>query len=228
MLEKELKIKHMAVIGIVLVVITALFTGLGTLAYFSATQTSGTNLLETGTIEFSVDGQDPWNATFNETLDDAKPGLVRWANVTIENTGKNPADLWVKIFNVTTGDINLTTAEKIEDPDGTIHDIDTVTRYSLYVDGNQEISYAEDFTISDGAHNLAGATTGINDTYIYLGNLDTGQGWPVNQSFLLDHNVTNWAQADYMNFQIEFYAQQSQGDPQPPAPTPELAGHGRT
>ncbi len=112
-------------------------------------------------------------------------------------------------------------------------DIDGVIRYDLYNNtgsGLQPIIRDTDgYTISTGTHNLTGAlqTTAIKNQWIYLGNIPSGATWQINQSYLMDQNVTNWAQSDNMTFNVVFYAQQSQGSPPPAAPSPELPGHGR-
>ena len=103
--------KKVLLISIMLIALTALLTGVGTMAYFSSTQTSGPNLLSTGSISINVNGQDPWSGTFNATLADVKPGLKRWGNVTVQNTGQNQADLWLNTINVVTDNGSNTSAE---------------------------------------------------------------------------------------------------------------------
>ena len=220
--------KKVLLISILLITLTALLTGVGTMAYFSSTQTSGPNLLSTGSITINVNGQDPWSGTFNATLADMKPGLKLWGNVTVQNTGLNQADLWLGIINVVTSNGSNTTAELLE---AHAFDIDGVIRYDLYNNtGSGLVAMITDndaYSISIGSHNLTGQTTQMKDRWIYLGNIPSSATWQINQSFMMDRNVTNWAQTDNMTFNVVFYAQQSQGSPQPAAPSPELSGHGR-
>jgi len=222
--------KKVLLISIMLIALTALLTGVGTMAYFSSTQTSGPNLLNTGSITINVNGQDPWTGTFNATLADVKPGLKRWGNVTVQNTGQNQADLWLEIINVVTSNGSTTTAEALEPA---ANDIDGVIRYDLYNNtGSGLVAMITDndaYSISTGTHNLTGVlqTTAMRNNWIYLGNIPSSATWQINQSFMMDRNVTNWAQTDNMTFNVVFYAQQSQGSPQPAAPVPELSGHGR-
>jgi predicted ribosomally synthesized peptide with SipW-like signal peptide len=228
--KKEMSTKKVLLISIMLIALTALLTGVGTMAYFSSTQTSGPNLLSTGSISINVNGQDPWSGTFNATLADVKPGLKRWGNVSIQNTGQNQADLWLNTINVVTNNGSNTSAEILEPY---AFDIDGVIRYDLYNNtgsGLQPIIVDTDgYTISTGSHNLTGTlqTTAVKNQWIYLGNIPSGATWQINQSYMMDRNVTNWAQTDNMTFNVVFYAQQSQGTPQPAAPSPELPGHGR-
>jgi predicted ribosomally synthesized peptide with SipW-like signal peptide len=230
MQKKEMSTKKVVMISILLIALTALLTGVGTMAYFSSIQTSGTNLLSTGSITINVNGQDPWTGTFNATLADMKPGLKRWGNVTLENTGQNEADLWLSIINVVTDNGSDTSAELLEPA---ANDIDGVIRYDVYNNtgsGLQSmITDSDGFTISTGTHNLTGVfqTTAMKDQWIYIGNIPSGTTWQINQSFTMDRNVTNWAQTDNMLFNVVFYGQQSQGTPQPAAPSPELPGFGR-
>ena len=67
----------------------------------------------------------------------------------------------------------------------------------------------------------------MKDNYIFLGTIAAGQPMTVTQLFSMDCLTTNWAQGDEMNFKVEFYAQQNEGDLVPPAPTPELPGEER-
>ena len=220
--------KKVLLISILLITLTALLTGVGTMAYFSSTQTSGPNLLSTGSITINVNGQDPWSGTFNATLADLKPGLKLWGNVTVQNTGLNQADLWLEIINVVTSNGSTTNAELLEPVD---NDIDGVIHYDLYSNtgsGLQPMITDNDgYSISIGSHNLTEKTIPMKDQWIYLGNIPSSTTWQINQSFMMDRNVTNWAQTDNMTFNVVFYAQQSQGSPQPAAPSPELSGHGR-
>jgi predicted ribosomally synthesized peptide with SipW-like signal peptide len=63
--------------------------------------------------------------------------------------------------------------------------------------------------------------------YIYLGVLEPGESMCVIQSYHLDADVENWAQTDRVFFDMEFFAQQSEGEPPPTPPANELPGHGK-
>jgi spore coat-associated protein N len=213
--------KKRSILGMLLILVAILLIGSGTLAYFSDTETSGNNLFTTGTIDLAVNGDNPWTGTFNASLNDIKPGMLGWANVTLSNTGQNPMDVWLQIRNVET---NQGTDSEPESAEALASDIDGVSRYGLIVGGSSVLS-SSNYTISNGSHQLSGSTTGVKDEYIWLGNIASGNTLNVNQSFSLDSATTNWAQGDNMNFIVEFYAQQSQGTLSPPSP--ELSGHGR-
>ena len=68
---------------------------------------------------------------------------------------------------------------------------------------------------------------GVECNWIYLGLLEPGQSMCVIQSYHLDATVDNWGQSDRVVFDMEFLAQQTEGEPQPPPPGPELPGYGR-
>jgi predicted ribosomally synthesized peptide with SipW-like signal peptide len=225
----EISTKKIILLSIIGVALTATIVGVGTYAYFSASQVTGTHEFITGSISFSINGNDPWTGNFNGTMSDVKPGMTGWGNLTVENTGLNPADLWMMITNVTTMSMG-TNAAKASEPAAT--DIDSVTHYGVYnyTTGSAFPAVYVDpttYTISTGAHTVGG--TAAKDQWIYLGVIQPGaaNAQLINESFRLDPSVTNWAQLTNMTFTVNFYAQQSQGSPRPTAAAPELAGHAR-
>jgi predicted ribosomally synthesized peptide with SipW-like signal peptide len=68
---------------------------------------------------------------------------------------------------------------------------------------------------------------GVASQWIYLGVLQPEEIMIVVQSYHLDASVENWGQSDRVLFDIEYFGQQTEGDPQPPEPTPVLSGQGR-
>lgn len=68
---------------------------------------------------------------------------------------------------------------------------------------------------------------GVASQWIYLGTLQPEECMIVVQSYHLDASVDNWGQSDRVLFDIEYFGQQTEGDPQPPEPTPVLDGQGR-
>jgi len=83
----------------------------------------------------------------------------------------------------------------------------------------KEISEAEGWTLT--------GTWGVASQWIYLGTLEPDESMIVVQSYHLDASVDNWGQSDRVVFDMEFVAQQTEGDTLPPAPGPVLPGHGR-
>jgi len=74
-----------------------------------------------------------------------------------------------------------------------------------------------------GPHNAGG----VECFWIYLGVLEPGQSMFVLQSYHLDASVENWAQSDRVFFDMEFFAQQTEGEPPAPPPGNELPGYGK-
>ncbi len=72
---------------------------------------------------------------------------------------------------------------------------------------------------------LTGTEFGVECNWIYLGVLQPGESMFVLQSYHLDMSVDNWGQSDRVLFDMEFVAQQVEGEPEPPGT--ELTGHGR-
>ena len=64
---------------------------------------------------------------------------------------------------------------------------------------------------------LTGAD-GVASKWINLGTLEPGECMCVIQSYHLDATVDNWGQSDRVFFDIEFLAQQTEGNPPPPGP----------
>lgn len=232
----ELSMKKILLLSVIVVAITATIVGVGTFAYFSATQVSSPNNFFTGSIGFSVDGADPWAGNFNASLSDVKPGMTGWGNVTVQNTGQNPADLWMMITNVSTSSFGTNSAKSTETA---ATDIDSVINYGLfnytgtsfpttaYVKSPEWVVNTSSAAPHWGSNGIS--KSNVSYSWIYLGTIQPGEANAinVNESFTLNKTVTNWAQLTNMTFTVNFYAQQSQGTPTPDAPTNQLAGHTR-
>ncbi|MHA1483370.1 MAG: TasA family protein, partial [Candidatus Heimdallarchaeaceae archaeon] len=80
----------------VIAVVAAVVVG-GTIAYFSDTETSTGNTFTAGTIDISVNGENPWSESF--TLADMKPCYTDYINFRIENdlSDPNPVNIFKKI-----------------------------------------------------------------------------------------------------------------------------------
>jgi predicted ribosomally synthesized peptide with SipW-like signal peptide len=70
-------------------------------AFFSDTETSTGNTYTAGTIDISVDGENPWVNSWSNYLD--KPCQTNYMNFTIKNEGENPARVWKRLVNVVNG-----------------------------------------------------------------------------------------------------------------------------
>jgi spore coat-associated protein N len=193
-------------------------------AFFSDTETSTGNVMTAGTIDLKVNNDNPWtSAAVTTELGDVKPCEVRWVNITLENVGTNPMDVWKMITDVVTDGGKAVYPDPTSGPassepehsEGSIGgtpyvekcDIDTVITYDLVVNGVVLISEDLDLQISE-----------IEDRYIYLGEIASGNTMTVEQSYHMNADTGNWAQGDTMTFTMEFFAQQTVGNPPPPSP----------
>ncbi|PJA63777.1 MAG: hypothetical protein CO160_02035, partial [Candidatus Portnoybacteria bacterium CG_4_9_14_3_um_filter_43_11] len=71
-----------------------------TRSYFSDTETSTNNIIQTGTVDIDIDGQNPWTGKFN--WENVKPGDTKEITFVIRNVGAYPVKLWKIIKNLTT------------------------------------------------------------------------------------------------------------------------------
>ena len=71
-----------------------------TRSYFSDTQTSTNNIIQTGTVDINIDGQNPWIGKFD--WGNIEPGDTKEITFVIHNVGTYPIKLWKIIKNVTT------------------------------------------------------------------------------------------------------------------------------
>lgn len=184
----------MLVIGAVVAVVAG-----ATTAYFSDTE-SATGTFSAGTIDISVDGDNPWDASFEMT--DLKPSETGLIDFVIENTGPNPVVVWKHIGNVQTGGGEHPESEWAEDPTNTINHIHKVTNYDLKVDDTVIFADEDGLSIND-----------IRSMWMPLGCIDVGEQLAVQQSYhMRGEDTGNWAQADVMTFDIDLYAEQELGN----------------
>lgn len=193
----------------------------GTIAYFSDTETSTGNTFTAGTIDISVDGENPWTSTEKYQLNDMKPSQIEYTNFTIENTGTNPANVWKKVTNVKTEENGINESEceayggswnGASCTGGTAkNDLDQVIQYDLSVivkdsGGTERWSqtlYNMDKTIADIV-----AMPGYGT---FLGMVPAGWTMDVTESYHMDASADNNYQSDKMTFDISLTAEQLKG-----------------
>ncbi|HEX7456683.1 MAG TPA: TasA family protein [Candidatus Nanoarchaeia archaeon] len=179
-----------------------------TRAYFSDTETSSGNTITAGTIDISVDDNNPWTGNF--AISDMKPSNVEYKTFTITNVGSNPARIWKHIKDVDTEENGVTEPEQdwYTTYNGGVpkNDIDTVIEYDMTVGETTVIDPDDGITLDD-----------IESAYVYLGTLNPGQPMTVTQSYHMRADTGNWAQSDKLTFSIEIYAEQTTGGA--PGPT---------
>ena len=97
-----------------------------------------------------------------------------------------------------------------------IDDLDTVIYFYMDEVGDADSIPADTYKVSY-----------LEDTYIYLGVMLPDATWNMTQYYKMPAGTGNEYQGDTMDFTIQFFAQQTGGDPQPPLPGTELAGYER-
>lgn len=173
---------------------------LGTRAFFNDTETSPDNTLAAGTIDISVDGQNPWSKTYLTTdLDDLKPGMSKTISFPIKNEGINDLVLWKRI-NITR-DGGLETEPEIEAENGnSVDNIDTQIHYDMTVGGFNTIPESWGIMMSD-----------IDKLWIPLGKITPGAELIITQVYKFDEKAGNEYQGDKIIFDIDLYAEQLLG-----------------
>ena len=210
--------------------------GAGTLAYFSDTEAAVDNTFTAGTIDISVDGQNPWTNTYKVRVDgdcsdapDLKPSQVGYIRFPVENVGTNPLDLYKKVWNIddTTGIETYKCtgigAAVSSEPEceaavangGDANDISNWIFFDLKVNDKVLIKDGV-LTVGKGA-TAPGATGSVEGQWMYLGRLQPGEAMKVEQSFHLYFSTSNLYQGDVMTFDETLLAYQCEGYiPTPP------------
>ena len=205
-----------------------------TVAYFSDTETSIDNTFTAGTIDISVNGQNPWHETFS--MDDMKPCYTDYINFRIENDhpGANPVDIWKRIYDINEESGVVTEPECVEQSGAWTWDSGQYSGLCTWSGGDDDdnnnlssvIWYDLKVEVYNGSHTkiwwqtiyVDGDGQSIDDVYgdgngdgLYLGMIPAGGYMEVEQSYHMNPNVTNWAQGDKMTFDIEVEAVQLHG-----------------
>lgn len=104
--------KKQILFSLITIGIAVTFLTAGTFAYFSDIETSEDNTFTAGTIDLSVDDQNPWNRENYEITVDAKPCETYYDEVTIKNVGNNGMDVWKHLKNVICEENGITEPEQ--------------------------------------------------------------------------------------------------------------------
>ncbi len=207
--------------SILIITTAAALIGLGTFAYFSDIERSLSNYTATsGTIDIAVNW--PAQPAGDNTIADLKPSQVRYLSETVKNVGRNPAVIYKHTHVNGTSDGEVVEPEREEGTDATgttgyvsKYDIDNVILYDLKVQiinaaGTVVSGYVIIRDPADGENGLTLAD--ISSKWIKLGVLQPGQSMVVRQSYHMKKSTTNWAQADSVNFSMDFMATQTNDD----------------
>ena len=227
------EVKKILGLTIAVVLIIGLVAG-GTWAYFSDTETTTDNTFTAGTIDLSLD---PTSGQAVEMADgslELKPCQTGFITITLTNDGTNPMDVWKMITTVSCAENGTVEPEQDwydanpgELTNNQKNDIDTVIIYDMWIEVGGDPLVCEP---GSGDLMIVNETAvlhidDIDEFYIYLGTIASGNSITIVQSYHMDANTENWAQSDKMTFTMEFFAQQTEGDPAPPPPDFELTGY---
>ena len=198
------------IIGLVSIILAGSYTG----AFFSDTETSTDNTFSAGTIDISVDDQNPWTETFSF---DIVPGDTKEINFVVKNTGQTPVRVWEIIKNVVTSEngIIMTSEQNwydVYNGGNPKNDIDSAIVYEMYVNGNLAIAQEAGITISQIKNYYVNLVETLakdeGQTLVSDGILYPGETVTVTQKYHFIEETENWAQSDIMTFDIEILAQQ--------------------
>jgi len=186
---------------------------LGTRAFFSDTESNPNNVIQAGTIDISVNDQNPWTNGGEPLIkavgiDDLKPGMQKEITFKVNNVGDNDLVLW-KMVKVTNRDGGISTEPEREVGGDVINDIDSQIHYDMTVGGVNIIPMTWDVMMSD-----------VADIWIPMGKLIPGGEINVSQIYKLDENTGNAYQGDTVTFDIVLYAEQLNA----PGPAPTTRG----
>ena len=198
--------------------------GGATRAIFSDTETSTGNTFSAGTIDISVDGDNPWDRQMPYSLADMKPCYTDYVDFTIYNEGSNPANIWKTLENFVR-DQGVMSEPECEAEGGTwvdygdhcinetaVDDVDTQIRYDMQVKlykvdptdtGAEPVWWETIYVDSDNVR----LSTLLNEK-MYLGMIPVGWWMVVEQSYHMDADAGNEYQGDSLAFDIKLYAEQ--------------------
>lgn len=212
-------------ISLGLIGIVAAVAVIGTVAYFSDTETNQGNTFTTGTINIDIAENEEWSQGFQ--LIDMKPSQTDYIEFKVKNTGTNPVNIWKKLINLEPSDNGEPNEPECLAGGGfwdgefcesyqAKYNLQSYIIYDLavevYEDENaqdplwwQVIYRDEDGKTITGVYNGSGANG------ILLGMIPAGGYMKISQSYHLLSTVGNWAQNDSLTFGIKIVGEQLTG-----------------
>lgn len=153
----------------------------------------GVDSIDTNTgnvIDIMVNGQNPWSE--NYAIGPADPGYTGRINLTIRNIGNSPADLYLKLYNVTDSDVIRSEPEdKAEELIGEKHDISK--RIRVGIDNGLDLDDK-------------GILKDIAGQSINIGKIDIDDTVHMSITFHLEEDAGNEYQGDQSKFDISLSA----------------------
>lgn len=188
-----------------------------TQAYFNDTEVSAGNEIQTGTIDISVDQQNPWTRTYLTALPDLKPGESKTITFEVKNEGTNPLVLRKSLGNYIPVGGLMSEPECVAEggtytsPSGPctgntpVDDLSQAMIYSMTVQKNLG-------TVVTVIPETTGTTmANVKDLWFPMGELAAGDTLTVTQTYKLDPLAGNQYQGDKLTFDITLFAEQRLG-----------------
>lgn len=203
----------LGVIGVVAAVVIG-----GTVAYFSDTETSEGNTLNAGTIDISIDDQNPWTGSYE--LGELKPSETAYINFKITNVGENPVNISKKLYEIqgnggeeiyNCGNYSASSEPECEAEEGVREDdIQKVITYDLSVEvyvGDDLLWWQTIYSDAEGK-SIADVYGSNGGNYVDLGMIPVNGYMLVTQSYHLSGEANNEYQGDGLTFDIEVKGEQ--------------------
>jgi predicted ribosomally synthesized peptide with SipW-like signal peptide len=199
-------------VSLVTIGLLASVIGVGTYAFFSDTETSSGNTITAGTLDLSVNDLNPLSGSLI-TIGDMKPSFQKLSPVITLRVVDNPGKLYkmIHVVDCKTNTITEPEGKWIVANGADRDDLYNVIWFDLSVkndgaDWTPLITYDNQVKLAD-----------VLDKWIYLGTVDQGKPFKLNQSFHMDSGTGNWAQSDICTFDESFMVLQTNAD----EPTPK-------
>jgi predicted ribosomally synthesized peptide with SipW-like signal peptide len=162
------------IISLCIISAVAAVTVSTTRSYFSDTETSTNNIIQTGTVDINIDGQNPWTGKFDWA--NMQPGDTKEFTFNIKNVGTYPVRVWQILKNITTAENGITEPERAwYDAHGEVakNDLDTAFDIEMNINGNMVVNKEAGFSLSE-----------VKDYYLNLMKLDY-KLWSINIILIL-------------------------------------------
>jgi spore coat-associated protein N len=186
------KMRRLLISLMTIAMVGALIGG-GVYAAFSDTETSGSNQFVAGTLDLTVDDDNPW-ASAKVDVTNMKPGDSGVVTCKLDNAGTIDGDLTVALANIV--DAPGATPEPEPTPDN--GELSANMDIVLWVDANQDgVQDAGETVLYSGKLN---AVAGPYD----VGTLTAGATIYVSMEYSIDGTVGNEIQGDSCTFDIVF------------------------
>lgn len=187
----------------VIAVTSAVAIGAAT-AYFSDTEMSEGNTMAAGTLDLSINGQNPLSGPIF-SIGDMKPGFVKEVGPANLKITENPGKLFMEIRDIQC-DQGVQTKPEIDEEAkyGADWYMDRALHFSLRVK-SPEAGNRQMFLINQEGEKVIRELIG---KWIYIGIYKPNRVTEIFQSFRLDDKVTNWAQGDKCAINEQFLVNQ--------------------